>query len=601
MSQIPIERRRNFCIIAHIDHGKSTLADRLIQETGALDDRQMKNQILDDMDLERERGITIKAHSLRLTYKANDGLEYEFNIIDTPGHVDFHYEVSRSLMACEGALLVVDASQGVQAQTLANVYMALDNDLEIFPILNKIDLPNADPPRIKSEIEEIIGLPTDDAIEASAKTGQGIKNILEAVIKHFPCPQGDESAPLKALVFDSWFNSYQGAVILVRVFEGSIKVKDDICLMATGKKYEVLQLGYYTPQAVQVKELKAGQVGFVIAGIKEVKDAKVGDTVTSVNNPAEKPLSGFREAQSMVFCGLYPIESNQYEVLKDSLEKLQLNDSAFNYEPETSAALGFGFRCGFLGLLHMEIIQERLEREYDLRLISTSPTVAYKVYLSDGACLDIENPSNMPDPTKIEKIEEPYIAVMIHVPNEYVGNVIQLCESKRGIQVKIDYITTERVMVHYELPFPEIMYDFYDKLKSNTKGYASVDYELKDFRESKLVKLNILINGDVVDALSIIVHKDNAYYRGRELVSKLREMIPRQQYEVALQAAIGTKIIARESVKALRKDVTAKCYGGDISRKRKLLEKQKEGKKRMKQVGNVEIPQEAFLAVLKVD
>ncbi len=561
----------------------------------------MKEQVLDAMDLERERGITIKAHSVRLIYRASDGLDYEFNLIDTPGHVDFHYEVSRSLNACEGALLLVDASQGVQAQTLANVYMALDAHLEILPILNKIDLPNADPERIKEQVENVIGLPCDPLLKVSGKTGEGVTDILEAVVNYFPPPKGDEQGRLSALIFDSWFNIYQGVVVLVRVFEGTISVGQKIRFMNNGKTFEVLQLGAYTPKPVQLKEIKAGEVGFVIAGVKDVRDAQVGDTLTSAETPCLEPLPGFRPAKSMVFSGIYPVQSNQYELLKEALEKLKLNDSAFQFEPETSAALGFGFRCGFLGLLHMEIVQERLEREYDLSCITTSPTVVYRLYLTDGTMMEIDNPSKMPAEGKIEHIEEPYVEATIHVPTEFVGNIIQLCEQRRGIQKKIDYVTTDRVVVHYEIPFPEIIFDFYDKLKSISKGYASLDYTLLDFRSSSIVKLNVLINGDVVDALSFLVHRDQAYYRGREIVSKLREIIPRQQYEVALQAAIGVKIIARETVKALRKDVIAKCYGGDITRKRKLLEKQKEGKKRMKQVGNVEIPQEAFLAVLKID
>jgi len=598
---IPQNRRRNFCIIAHIDHGKSTLADRLIEATGALEARQMKEQVLDSMDLERERGITIKAHSVRLIYKAKDGLEYELNLIDTPGHVDFHYEVSRSLSACEGALLVIDAAQGIQAQTLANVYMALDHNLEILPVINKIDLPSADPERVKEQVEKVIGIPADHAILASAKTGIGIPEILEGAVNFFPAPKGDPEAPLQGLVFDSWFNSYQGAVILVRVVNGMIRVGDKIRMMYVGKDFEVLDLGVFTPQPIKQSSLSIGQVGYVIAGIKEIKDARVGDTVTHASRPAEAPLAGFREIKPMVFCGIYPIDSSQYEDLKDSLEKLGLNDSSFRYEPESSTALGFGFRCGFLGLLHMEIVQERLEREYGLNLISTSPTVAYRVYCTDGSMEEIDNPSKMPPTDRIDHLEEPFIAATIHVPTEFLGNLIQLCEERRGIQTKIDYVSTERVVLHYEMPFPEIMFDFYDKLKSLSRGYASVDYEMLDFRPSDLVKLNILINTAPVDALSIIVHREKSYYRGRELVSKLRELIPRQQYEVALQAAIGSKIVARETVKALRKDVIAKCYGGDITRKRKLLEKQKEGKKRMKQVGQVEIPQEAFLAILKIE
>ncbi|MBI2339578.1 MAG: elongation factor 4 [Deltaproteobacteria bacterium] len=601
MTEIPFERRRNFCIIAHIDHGKSTLADRIIEMTGGLSSREMREQVLDAMDLERERGITIKAHSVRLIYKADNGLDYEFNLIDTPGHVDFHYEVSRSLSACEGAILVVDASQGVQAQTLANVYMALDHNLEILPVLNKIDLPNADPERVKNQVEQIIGIDASQALCVSAKTGQGVKDILEAVVKRLPPPRGSEGKPLSALIFDSWFDSYQGAVILVRVVDGSIRVGGRIKLMHTGRDYEVLKLGYFTPRPVAGEELATGEVGFVTAGIREVRETKIGDTVTDAQNPAPAPLPGFREVKPMVFAGIYPIQPNEYENLKAALEKLRLNDSSFVFEPETSAALGFGFRCGFLGLLHMEIVQERLEREYDLELITTSPTVVYKVHLTNGEVLEIDNPSKMPVEGVIDHLEEPFIHVTIHVPSEYLGNVIQLCEERRGHQKKIDYVTPDRVMVHYELPFPEIMFDFYDKLKSLTRGYASLDYEFLDFRASQLVKLNILVNSDPVDALSVIIHRDQAHYRGRELVSKLRGIIPRQQYEVALQAAIGSKVVARENVKALRKDVIAKCYGGDITRKRKLLEKQKEGKKRMKQVGRVEIPQEAFLAVLKID
>ena len=561
----------------------------------------MREQVLDAMDLERERGITIKAHSVRLVYKARDGLEYEFNLIDTPGHVDFHYEVSRSLSACEGAILVVDASQGVKAQTLANVYMALDHNLEILPVINKIDLPNADPPRVKDQIEQIIGIDTTDALSISAKTGLGVNDILEAIVHRLPAPRGSEDEPLQALIFDSWFDTYQGAVILVRVINGRMNVGQKIVLMHTGKAYEILKLGFFAPRPVICDSLVAGEVGFVIAGIREVCETKIGDTVTDAENPCKKPLSGFREVKPMVFAGIYPIQPNEYENLKLALEKLRLNDSAFIFEPETSVALGFGFRCGFLGLLHMEIVQERLEREYNLELITTSPTVVYKVHLTNGEVVGIDNPSKMPPEGNIDHLEEPFIDVTIHVPSEYVGNVIQLCEERRGIQKKIDYVTPDRVMVHYELPFPEIMFDFYDKLKSLTRGYASLDYEVLDFRPSTLVRLNILVNGDPVDALSVIVHRDHAQYRGRELVSKLRGIIPRQQYEVALQAAIGSKVVARENVKALRKDVIAKCYGGDITRKRKLLEKQKEGKKRMKQVGRVEIPQEAFLAVLKID
>lgn len=601
MKNIPIERRRNFSIIAHIDHGKSTLADRIIQLTGGLQAREMKAQVLDSMELERERGITIKAASVRLYYKAKDGEEYLFNLIDTPGHVDFHYEVSRALAACEGAILVVDASQGVQAQTLANVYAAIDQNLEIIPLLNKIDLPNADVPRIKNEIEEVIGLDTSQSLGCSAKTGEGVEEVLEQIVELIPPPQGSDSEPLQALIFDSWFDSYQGVIILVRVTNGTIKKGDRIFFMSNEKEFDVIQVGAYSPRPMPLDQLTAGDVGFVIAGIKAITDTKIGDTVTHANRKCEATLDGFRDVKAMVFSGLYPTQPNQYEFLKEALEKLRLNDSAFTFEPETSAALGFGFRCGFLGLLHMEIVQERLEREFDINLITTSPTVVYHVYTTNGEKLEIDNPSKMPDTTLIDHIEEPFVKIMIHVPTEFVGNVIQLCEAKRGVQDKIDYITQDRVVVVYSMPFPEIMFDFYDKLKSMSKGYASLDYEMAGYQVSNLIKLNILINGDPVDALSIIVHKDSSYYRGRSLVEKLRKLIPRQQFEVAIQAAIGNKIISRETVRALRKDVTAKCYGGDISRKRKLLERQKEGKKRMKQVGSVEIPQEAFLAALKIE
>ncbi len=561
----------------------------------------MKAQILDSMDLERERGITIKAASVRLIYKANDGQDYLFNLIDTPGHVDFHYEVSRALAACEGAVLVVDASQGVQAQTLANVYAALDQNLEIVPVLNKIDLPNADPTRIKKQIEDIIGLDTSEAVSCSAKTGLGVAEIFEEIVKKVPCPRGETAAPLQALIFDSWFDSYQGVIILVRVVNGSITPKDKIKLMSNGKTFEVLEVGAYTPRPTKFDKLDVGCVGFVIAGVKDITDAKVGDTVTSAENPCDKALVGFRDVKPMVFSGLYPTQPNQYEFLKEALQKLKLNDASFSFEPETSAALGFGFRCGFLGLLHMEIVQERLEREHGIDLITTSPTVVYHVVTTAGETIEIDNPAKMPEPGNIDHILEPFVNINIHVPVEFVGNIIQLCEAKRGIQKKIDYITTDRVVVHYELPFPEIMFDFYDRLKSISRGYASLDYEMTDYRQSDLVKLNMFINGDPVDALSIIVHRETSYYRGRALAEKLRSLIPRQQYEVAIQAAIGAKIIARESIKALRKDVTAKCYGGDITRKRKLLERQKEGKKRMKQVGKIEIPQEAFLAALKIE
>ncbi|MDD2557846.1 MAG: translation elongation factor 4 [Desulfuromonadaceae bacterium] len=590
---------RNFSIIAHIDHGKSTLADCLLENTGALNERQKTEQFLDKMDIERERGITIKAQAACLKYKADDGEEYILNLIDTPGHVDFTYEVSRSLMACEGALLVVDASQGVEAQTLANVYLALDANLEIFPVLNKIDLPGADPERVKEEIEEIIGLDTHDAISASAKEGIGIHEILEAIVQKVPAPQGDPDAPLKALLFDSWYDQYQGVIVLVRVVDGTMKKGDKIQFMANRCSYEVLQLGVFTPYPLERKTLQAGEVGFMIAGIKVVKDAKVGDTITHLHRPAQKALPGFKEVKPMVFSGMYPIDTNDYPLLRDALEKLQLNDSSISFEPENSAALGFGFRCGFLGLLHLEIIQERLEREFGIDLITTVPTVVYHVTTHKQAKINVDSAYKLPDVQEIASIEEPFILASVHVPNEYVGAVLRLCEEKRGVQREIRYLTATRVMIVYELPLNEIVMDFYDRLMSLSKGYASLDYEHLDYRPSHLVRMNVLINGETVDALSLIVHRDKAQERGSEMVSKMKEFIPRQQYVVAIQAAVGGKIIARETVKALRKDVTAKCYGGDISRKRKLLEKQKEGKKRMKQIGNVELPQEAFLAILK--
>ncbi len=591
---------RNFSIIAHIDHGKSTLADRLLEATGALTDREKTDQFLDKMDLERERGITIKAQAVRLDYHAADGQDYVLNLIDTPGHVDFSYEVSRSLSACEGALLVVDASQGVEAQTLANVYLAIDENLEVFPVLNKIDLPSADPERVRSEIEEIIGLDASDAVVASAKMGIGIDAILEAIVKKIPAPQGDPDGPLKALIFDSWYDPYQGVIVLVRVVDGTLKKGDRIKLMASRKEYEVLKAGVFAPHPVAISELTAGEVGFITASIKVVQDAKVGDTITHVRRPAEKALPGFKEVKPMVFSGLYPVDSGDYDDLRDAMEKLRLNDSSFSFEPENSMALGFGFRCGFLGLLHMEIIQERLEREFDVDLITTAPTVVYRVTTVKGELINVDSANKLPDIQYIDQIEEPFILASVHVPNEFVGAVLALCEEKRGVQREIKYLTANRVMVIYELPLNEIVLDFYDRLKTLSRGYASLDYEHLDYRPSELVRLNILINGDLVDALSLIVHRDKAQYRGRELVAKMKEFIPRQQFEVAIQAAIGNKVIARETVKALRKDVTAKCYGGDITRKRKLLEKQKEGKKRMKQVGNVELPQEAFLAILKV-
>ncbi|MBD1399267.1 translation elongation factor 4 [Pelovirga terrestris] len=591
---------RNFSIIAHIDHGKSTLADRLLEATGALTDREKSDQYLDKMELEKERGITIKAQAVRLTYKAQDGQTYILNLIDTPGHVDFSYEVSRSLSACEGALLVVDAAQGVEAQTLANVYMAIDQNLEVFPVLNKVDLPSADPHRVCEEIEEIIGIDTSDAIFASAKEGKGIPEILEALVKKIPPPKGNPQGLLQGLIFDSWYDSYQGVIILVRIFEGTVKKGDKIRLMQTGGIYEVNKVGAFSPHPVELQDLAAGEVGFVIAGIKVVEDAKVGDTLTHHHQPAAKALPGYQVVKPMVFSGLYPIDSGEYDALRDALEKLRLNDSAFSFEPENSLALGFGFRCGFLGLLHMEIIQERLEREFNVELITTAPTVVYRVTTVKGEVLNVESANMLPDVQMIQQIEEPFVLASIHVPNEFVGAVLGLCIEKRGIQREIKYLTANRVMIVFELPLNEIVLDFFDRLKSISRGYASLDYDHLDFRTSRLVRLNVLINGDVVDALSLIVHNDKAQYRGRDLVATMKEFIPRQQYEVAIQAAIGNKVIARSTVKALRKDVTAKCYGGDITRKRKLLEKQKAGKKRMKQVGSVELPQEAFLAILKI-
>ncbi len=600
-----IENIRNFSIIAHIDHGKSTLADRLLEFTGALSDREKQNQFLDKMDLERERGITIKAQTVRLNYTADNGKTYILNLIDTPGHVDFTYEVSRSLAACEGGLLVVDASQGVEAQTLANVYLALDNNLEVFPVLNKIDLPAAEPERVIQEIEDIIGIDAHDAVLASAKQGIGTHEILEEIVKKIPAPKGDPKAPLKALLFDSWYDQYQGVIILVRIFDGVLSKGDKLLLMATKGSYEALKIGVFAPVMTEVQSLSAGEVGFVIAGIRDVADAKVGDTVTHALTQSKKPcdaaFTGFKEVKPMVYSGLYPIDTSQYEQLRDALAKLKLNDSSFSFEPETSMALGFGFRCGFLGLLHMEIIQERLEREFNLDLITTAPTVVYRIHRTDSTMIQIESAAKLPELSHIDYIEEPFILAHIHVPNDYVGAVLALCEEKRGVQREIKYLTTTRVMIIYELPLNEIVLDFYDRLKSISKGYASLDYEHLDYRKSELIKLNILINDETVDALSLIIHRDKAYYRGRDLVKKMKELIPRQMFEVAIQAAIGNKVVARETVKAMRKDVLAKCYGGDISRKRKLLEKQKEGKKRMKSVGNIELPQEAFLAILKVE
>ncbi|KAA0560585.1 elongation factor 4 [Bacillus sp. CH30_1T] len=594
-------RIRNFSIIAHIDHGKSTLADRILEKTKALTAREMKEQLLDSMDLERERGITIKLNSVQLKYQAKDGEEYIFHLIDTPGHVDFTYEVSRSLAACEGAVLVVDAAQGIEAQTLANVYLALDNDLEILPVINKIDLPAADPERVRQEVEDVIGLDASEAVLASAKAGIGIEEILEQVVEKVPAPQGDPDAPLKALIFDSLYDAYRGVVAYIRVMEGSVKVGDKVRMMATGKEFEVTEIGVFTPKPTGQKELTVGDVGYLTAAIKNVGDTRVGDTITLAKKPAEKALPGYRRLNPMVYCGLYPIDSNRYNDLREALEKLELNDSALQYEPETSQALGFGFRCGFLGLLHMEIIQERIEREFKIDLITTAPSVIYHVKLTDGQEVKVDNPSMMPDPQKVDHVEEPYVKATIMVPNDYVGAVMELCQGKRGNFIDMQYMDDTRVNIVYEIPLAEIVYDFFDQLKSNTKGYASFDYELIGYKESKLVKMDILLNAENVDALSFIVHRDFAYERGKLIVEKLKELIPRQQFEVPVQAAIGQKIVARSTIKAIRKNVLAKCYGGDISRKRKLLDKQKEGKKRMKSVGNVEVPQEAFMAVLKMD
>ncbi|WP_311531681.1 translation elongation factor 4 [uncultured Veillonella sp.] len=592
---------RNFCIIAHIDHGKSTIADRLIEYTGTLQKREMEAQVLDSMDLERERGITIKAQSVRILYKAQDGEEYILNLIDTPGHVDFSYEVSRSLAACEGALLVVDAAQGVEAQTLANVYLALEHDLEIIPVINKIDLPSADPDRVKHEIEDIIGLDASEAVLCSAKSGIGIPDILEAIVNKVPAPPDKSDEPTRALIFDSRFDAYKGAIAYVRVKEGTIKAKDTIRMMHDKKDFDVTELGIFTPNLVPVQELPCGSVGCIAASIKNVKDCHVGDTVTLADNPAPEPLPGYRKAVSMVYCGLYPTDSKDYENLRDALEKLQLNDAALEYEAETSLALGFGFRCGFLGLLHMDVIQERLEREYNLTLITTAPSVNYKVYKTNGEMLEVDNPAKLPPPTEIDYIEEPYVKATTIVPKDFVGTIMELSQDKRGEYQSMEYLDETRVSVVYHLPLSEIIYDYFDKLKSATKGYASLDYELIGYKQSPMVKMDILLNGEPVDALSIIVHKDRAATRGRALAEKLKELIPRQMFEIPIQAAVGTKIVARETVKAWRKDVLAKCYGGDISRKRKLLEKQKAGKKRMKAVGSVEIPQEAFMAILKVE
>lgn len=596
-----ISQIRNFSIIAHIDHGKSTLADRLLEYTGALSAREMESQVLDQMELERERGITIKAQAVRLSYTAKNGQTYMLNLIDTPGHVDFTYEVSRSLAACEGALLIVDAAQGIEAQTLANVYLALEHNLEIITVINKIDLPSADPERVKHEIEDVIGLDASDAVLVSAKTGFGVEDVLEAIVAKIPPPANDAKKPLKALIFDSHFDSYKGVIAYVRVMDGSIRPGMKIRMMATDKKFEVTEVGIFRPSLVNVDELGPGQVGFVAASIKNVKDTRVGDTITDLDNPADEPLPGYRKVTPMVYCGLYPVESSDYDNLRDALDKLKLNDASLIYEPETSIALGFGFRCGFLGLLHMDVVQERLEREYNLTLITTAPSVIYKVFKTDGTVIEIDNPSKLPVVQEIEHIEEPYVKASVIVPNEFVGAVMELSQEKRGDYHDMKYLDVTRVLITYYLPLSEIIYDYFDRLKSSTRGYASLDYELIGYRESDLVKLDILLNGDPVDALSVIVHRDKAVYRGRGLVEKLRGIIPRQMFEIPIQATIGNKVIARETVRAMRKDVLAKCYGGDISRKRKLLEKQKEGKKRMKQVGNVEVPQEAFMAILKMD
>jgi GTP-binding protein LepA len=591
---------RNFSIIAHIDHGKSTLADRLLETTGALSKREMTEQVLDTMDLERERGITIKAHAVRLDYKADDGNMYQLNLIDTPGHVDFSYEVSRSLQACEGALLIVDASQGVEAQTLANTYLALKHNLEIIPVINKIDLPAAEPERVREQIEEVIGIDASDAILASAKQGIGIHEILEAIVKRVPPPAGNADAPLRALIFDSWFDPYRGVIVLVRVIDGKLRLNQRIRLWANGQQFDVEGLGYQSPKSIPLQELVAGEVGYIYANVKNVADAKIGDTITDAENPAAEPLPGFEEIKPMVFAGLYPVESHEHGLLRDALEKLQLNDSAMSFEPENSVALGFGFRCGFLGLLHLEIVQERLEREFNIDLITTAPGVRYRITTTKGVVIEVDNPTKFPTPTEIEKIEEPIIDAAVITREEYLGGILALLEDKRGVQKKFEYIGSGRVMLTYEMPLNEVVMDFYDKLKSVSRGYASLDYHLAGFRISPMVRLDVLIAGEPVDALSLIVHRDYAYDRGKMLIERMRKLIPRQMFEIALQAAIGAKVIARETISAIRKNVIAKCYGGDISRKRKLLEKQKEGKKRMKRVGRVDIPQEAFLAVLKV-
>ncbi|WP_142967473.1 translation elongation factor 4 [Enterococcus casseliflavus] len=595
------EKIRNFSIIAHIDHGKSTLADRILEQTHTVTSREMQNQLLDSMDLERERGITIKLNAVELNYTAKDGETYIFHLIDTPGHVDFTYEVSRSLAACEGAVLVVDAAQGIEAQTLANVYLALDNDLEILPVINKIDLPAADPERVRTEIEDVIGIDASEAVLASAKAGIGIEDILEQIVEYVPAPAGDIEAPLKALIFDSVYDSYRGVVLNVRIMDGMVKPGDKIKMMSNGKTFDVTEVGVFSPKAIQRDALMVGDVGYITAAIKTVKDTQVGDTVTLANNPAEEALAGYRQMNPMVYCGLYPIDTSRYNDLREALEKLQLNDAALQFEPETSQALGFGFRCGFLGLLHMDVVQERLEREFNLELITTAPSVIYHVNKTDGSMVVVDNPAEFPEPVTIENVQEPYVKAQIMVPNDYVGAVMELSQRKRGDFVTMDYLDDYRVNVVYEIPLSEIVFDFFDKLKSSTKGYASLDYEMSGYRTSKLVKMDILLNTEKVDALSFIVHRDFAYERGKAIVEKLKKLIPRQQFEVPIQAAIGQKIVARSDIKALRKNVLAKCYGGDVSRKRKLLEKQKEGKKRMKQIGSVEVPQEAFMAVLKMD
>ena len=593
---------RNFCIIAHIDHGKSTLADRIIEKTGLLTNREMQAQVLDNMDLERERGITIKSQAVRIVYKAQDGEEYIFNLIDTPGHVDFTYEVSRSLAACDGAVLVVDAAQGIEAQTLANVYLALDHDLEVIPVINKIDLPSADPDRVVEEIEDVIGIEAQDAPRISAKTGLNVEEVLEQIVTKLPAPTGDPKAPLQALIFDSLYDAYKGVIVFCRIREGCIKAGMPIRMMATGATADVVEVGYFgAGQFIPCEELSAGMVGYITASLKNVKDTRVGDTVTNADNPCKEPLPGYKKVNPMVYCGLYPADGAKYPDLRDALEKLQLNDAALQFEPETSIALGFGFRCGFLGLLHLEVVQERLEREYNLDLVTTAPGVVYKVYKTDGTVIDLTNPSNLPDPSEIEYMEEPYVSAEIMVTSEYVGAIMDLCQERRGIYISMEYIEQTRAVIKYDLPLNEIIYDFFDALKSRSRGYASFDYEMKGYQRSELVKLDILINKETVDALSFIVFKDTAYERGRKMCEKLKEEIPRHLFEIPIQAAVGSKVIARETVKAMRKDVLAKCYGGDISRKRKLLEKQKEGKKRMRQVGNVEIPQEAFMSVLKLD